>query len=124
MRAAPDLEIPGSTVHFPVSGIRFPKWTAAAVVVFAAGLTAAVAHRLDALQVSPEVGIRVTADGHDPAPLPTFLGVDWIGRDVPVSAEERAILPPDTGFSRKHYTSVQDRTRQRDRDILDWLSKL
>jgi hypothetical protein len=38
--------------------------------------------------------------------------LDWIGQKVPVSAVERAILPPDTGFSRKNYVSLQDRTQQ------------
>ena len=81
-------------------------------VVLAAGLVMLAARRIDALQLSPDAGVYLTADGRDPVPLPTFLGTDWIGQDVPVSAVERETLPPDTGYSRKSYISVQDRARQ------------
>lgn len=97
---------------YPVSGIRYPQWITAGVVVIAAGLVVRAARRIDALQLSPDTGVYLTADGCDPVPLPTFLGADWIGQNVPVSAVERAILPPDTGYSRKNYIAVQDRTRQ------------
>jgi EpsI family protein len=95
-----------------VSGLRFRQWTVAGVVVVVAGLVVFAAHRIDALQLSPDAGVYLTADGRDPAPLPTFLGADWIGQQVPVSAVERDTLPPDTGYSRRNYISVQDRTRQ------------
>lgn len=97
---------------YPVPGPRNRQWITAGAVVFAAVLVVLAAHRIDALQISPDLGVYVTADGRDPVALPTFLGTDWIGRDVPVSAAERAILPPDTGYSRKNYISVQDRTQQ------------
>ena len=97
---------------YPVPGLRNRQWITAGAVVFAAVLVVLAAHRIDALQISPDLGVYVTADGRDPVALPTFLGTDWIGRDVPVSAVERAILPPDTGYSRKNYISVQDRTQQ------------
>ncbi len=95
----------------PPSRIRHGRWAAPAVVV-AAAVTILAARRIDALQTSPDVAVAVTADGRDPAPLPAFLGADWVGQDVPVSAVERAILPPDTGYARKNYVSVQDRTHQ------------
>ena len=84
----------------------------AVLVVIAAALVAVVARRIDAAQVSPDAGVYLSGDGHDPAPLPAMLGVDWIGQDVPVSAMERAILPPDTGYSRMNYISLQDRSQQ------------
>jgi exosortase len=101
-----------SGLQFPVLGIRNPQSMVAGVVLVVAVLVVAAARRLDTLQTSPEVGIQVTADGRDPAPLPAFLGTDWIGQDIAVSKVERAILPPDTGFSRKNYVSVQDRAQQ------------
>ena len=96
----------------PVPGLRNRQWITAGAVVSAAALVVLGAHRLDALQISPDIGVYMTADGRDPVALPTFLGTDWIGRAVPVSAVERAILPPDTGYSRKNYISVQDRAQQ------------
>jgi exosortase len=96
----------------PAASRRFSRWSAAAMVVIAAGVVALAARKIDALQFSPDAGVYLTADGRDPVPLPTFLGADWIGQEVPVSAVERATLPPDTGYSRKNYISVLDRTRQ------------
>jgi EpsI family protein len=99
------------SVDYPVSGIRYPLWATIAVVL-AAALVALAARRIDVLQPSSDVAVRVTADGRDPAPLPAFLGTDWVGQDVPVTAVERAVLPPDTGYARRNYVSVQDRTQQ------------
>jgi exosortase len=96
---------------YPVSGLRSRQWIAAMVLI-AAGVVALAARKIDALQLSPDAGVYLTADGRDPVPLPTFLGADWIGQEVPVSTVERDTLPPDTGYSRKNYISVQDRTRQ------------
>ena len=100
---------PGS---IPVSGIRHRKWGAAAAVVLASAVVAFAARRIDARQLSPDAGVYLTADGRDPAPLPTFLGTDWIGQQVPVSAVEHATLPPDTGYARENYVAVQDRREQ------------
>jgi exosortase len=83
-------------------------WTAGAVVL-AAGLVAWAAHRIDGLQVSPRVGVRLAADGLNPVELPDFLGVHWIGEPAEVTAIERAVLPADTGFSRKNFISARDR---------------
>ncbi|HTO02366.1 MAG TPA: EpsI family protein [Opitutus sp.] len=55
-------------------------------------------------------GIRLTENGADPIELPAFLGTEWIGRQTEVSAVERAILPADTGFSRRTYVSVANRS--------------
>ncbi|MFI5336582.1 MAG: exosortase-associated EpsI family protein [Opitutales bacterium] len=82
------------------------------LVWVAAGGVMLAAHRLDALQVSPQVGVKLAADGLNPAPLPGFIGVDWAGRPAEVTEVERTMLPADTGFSRKTYVSLRDRRQQ------------
>lgn len=57
-------------------------------------------------------GVALAADGVNPVELPAFLGTEWIGRRAEVTAVEREILPPDTGYSRKDYVAVAD-PRQR-----------
>lgn len=91
---------------------RFPRWGGTAVVVLAAVLVMFAAHRLDTVQVRPEVGIATASNGRDPADLPSFLADGWIGQDVPVSAIEHEVLPPDTGFARKNYVWLHDSARQ------------
>jgi EpsI family protein len=56
--------------------------------------------------------VRLAADGQNPVELPVFLGTEWIGRRLAVTAVERDILPPDTGYSRKQYVAVADPGRQ------------
>jgi hypothetical protein len=75
-------------------------------------LVGVVAGRLDTLQARPEAGVATAANGRDPADLPSFLAGGWLGEEVPVSAAEREILPPDTGFARKNYVWLHDRARQ------------
>jgi EpsI family protein len=58
------------------------------------------------------VGIVLAADGRQPAELPTFIGVDWIGKAADVTSVEREVLPADTGFSRKVYVSIADPSKQ------------
>jgi exosortase len=91
---------------------NFLSWATAAVVVLAASLVGVVAGRLDTLQARPEAGVATAANGRDPADLPSFLAGGWLGEEVPVSAAEREILPPDTGFARKNYVWLHDRARQ------------
>jgi exosortase/archaeosortase family protein len=55
---------------------------------------------------APQCGISLAADGINPAELPPFIGDTWIGRRQEVSAVERQILPPDTGYSRRVYHSL------------------
>lgn len=80
-----------------------------------AGLAGAEILFLHQLQASParggEVGVALAPGGRDPVELPAFLGTDWIGRRTDVSAVEREILPPDTGYSRKLYVPVSDPRR-------------
>jgi exosortase len=82
-------------------------WPAVVVVVFA-GVVMSVAHRLDAIEVSPRVGINLAVDGINPVALPVYLGVNWEGQPVDVTPIEREVLPPDTGFSRKSYVSLHN----------------
>jgi len=91
---------------------RSHRWAIAAAVVLASVLVAVAAGRLDTLQASPDVGILLKAGGQDPADLPSYLAGGWMGQDVPVSAAERAVLPPDTGYSRKNYVWLHNASRQ------------
>jgi EpsI family protein len=110
----------------PEGGAMAPCWTAplagagreararwvALTFVVAAAAGAGFARQLDALPVRSDTGVRLAADGRNPADLPAFVGTDWIGRRVEVSDVERDILPPDTGFSRRYYVALQDPRRQ------------
>ena len=81
-------------------------WAAGAVVVvLAVGEMFFLAH-LAALPPQGGAGVRLAADGLNPVELPAFLGTEWIGRRAEVSAVERDILPPDTGYSRRNYVAV------------------
>lgn len=53
-------------------------------------------------------GVVLSGAGANPAELPTFLGANWMGHRVEPEAVERAILPPDTGFSRKFYVNLDE----------------
>jgi exosortase/archaeosortase family protein len=87
-------------------------WITASVVVVGAATVALAARTIDRLQVSPRTGVNLAADGLNPIALPNFLGLDWAGQAVPVSAVEREVLPADTGYSRKNYVSLSDRRQQ------------
>lgn len=63
-------------------------------------------HRLRSLPPRGEVGVWLSADGKNPVDLPAFLGTEWIGRRAEITAIERDILPPDTGFARKNYVPI------------------
>lgn len=91
--------------------IRTPQFTLRnwAVVLVVSGFAAgemAFLHHLANAPARGGAGVRLAADGRDPVELPAFLGTEWIGRRTEVTAVEREILPPDTGFSRKLYVPV------------------
>ena len=79
----------------------------AVVVGFAVAEMFFLAH-LASLPPRGRAGIKLGADGENPVELPVFLGTEWIGRRAEVSAIEREILPPDTGYARKDYVAVAD----------------
>jgi EpsI family protein len=93
--------------------LHTPRWigAAAAVVVGLAVIEMVFLHRLAQSPARGEVGVVLDADGVNPVELPAFLGTEWIGQRTEVTAVEREILPPDTGFSRKNYAFVGDRSR-------------
>jgi exosortase len=86
----------------PVRGVL----ACVALVAVGAGATAWATTRLDALPVRSTAGVRVEARGVDPIALPPFLGGVWGARDAEVTDVERKLLPPDTGYSRKHYVRL------------------
>ena len=81
-------------------------------VAVMAAVTVLLIGRLEALSVKARAGVPLAADGINPAELPVFLGSDWIGQAEAISAVERELLPEDTGYARKTYVSLDDRTRQ------------
>ena len=85
-------------------------WVAVAVVALAVGEMVFL-HHLARLPARGGAGVALAADGVNPVELPTFIGTDWIGQRVEVSAVEREILPPDTGYSRRLYVNLADRSR-------------
>lgn len=84
-------------------------WGSVAAVVLAAAGVAVATRALDRVQVDARTGVKLAADGLNPVTLPNFIGLDWAGQNAAVSAVERGVLPPDTGFSRKNYVSLHDR---------------
>jgi exosortase len=79
---------------------------AVAVVLAVAAEAAYLSHRSSA-PLDDRPGVVLAADGSNPAELPTFLGSDWMGRRLEPEPIERAILPPDTGYSRKLYVNLE-----------------
>lgn len=91
-------------------GIKAWRVAGGAVVLVAAATL--VIQRLDTRAPQIVTGVKLADNGIDPAPLPEFLGNDWIGQRVDVTRTERELLPPDTGYSRRNYVSIADRGRQ------------
>ncbi len=87
-------------------------WRTAAAAAGLAGLTLAGLYALTQAPPRGKAGVVLAADGANPAELPAFLGTEWIGRRAEISAVERELLPPDTGFSRKTYVAVADPRQQ------------
>lgn len=84
-------------------------WPVAGVVVLAALGAGWAAQVVKGRAVPERTGVRLAAAGVDPVALPHLLGLDWAGQEVAVTAVEREILPPDTGFSRMNYFSLSNR---------------
>jgi EpsI family protein len=87
-------------------------WRLAGAVVALAALTAWFTQRVDQWPVLGGAGIALAEDGINPADLPAFLGTEWIGQRAAITAIEREVLPPDTGFARRNYVSTENRQDQ------------
>jgi exosortase len=101
-------QLPSSISHLRESR----TWLAAAVIVVLAVSEMLFLGRLAALPPRGEVGVRLAEDGINPAELPAFLGLDWIGRRTEVTAAEHAVLPSDTGYSRRDYVNIPNPQQQ------------
>ena len=84
-------------------GTVAPAW---ALVALAAAVGAFLSYR-SSLPPEERTGVLLAAGGSGPVELPTYLGSEWMGHRVEPEAIERAILPPDTGFSRKLYVNLE-----------------
>jgi EpsI family protein len=83
-----------------------------AVVALAAVGTVALVDQVEAMGARAQPGIPLAEDGLNPAPLPQFIGTEWIGQETEVTAIEREMLPADTGYARRIYVSLDDRREQ------------
>ncbi len=84
---------------------------AGVIVVLAAGECVWLAN-VAARPGRGRAGVRLAEDGKNPAELPAYLGIEWSGEPQAVTAAEREILPPDTGYSRKLYFNHHDPSKQ------------
>ncbi|MBS0632852.1 MAG: EpsI family protein [Verrucomicrobia bacterium] len=101
----PEQIIPDTGSRKPDTGGRWRTVAVGVVVGLAVGEMFFLAH-LGSLEARGRVGVVLTADGKDPVDLPLFVGTEWVGRRAEVTAVEREVLPPDTGFSRRNYIEV------------------
>lgn len=108
----PSPEGSRSAFAFDLDGPPSRMRMAAFAVVSASVLAAVLLIHVSRRPASAQTGITLAADGINPVNLPAFLGADWIGRATEVSAFERKVLPPDTGFSRRIYVSLDDPAKQ------------
>jgi len=102
------LEAPATGPRWAPPEYAGPPWGVLVAVVTGALAVAAGTRWIDARATVAGAGVRLAAGQVDPVELPTFLGNAWIGRRAEVTAFEREILPPDTGYSRKRYVSLDD----------------
>jgi EpsI family protein len=96
----------------PVRPSRVHPWAVAGVTVVASIAVYLAVARLDARPPRSMTGVRLQGDGVSPVELPEFVGTEWVGRSVAVTAVERTVLPADTGYSRRNYVSIGDTGRQ------------
>ncbi len=110
---ATDAELASTTLYNTyTSPTARASWLAASVILLLAVGEMAFLHYLATRPAQGAVGIVLAADGQNPAELPAFLGTEWIGRRAEVTAVEREILPPDTGYARKTYVAVAHPAQQ------------
>jgi exosortase len=85
-----------------------PYRIAVAIIIIAGGEMLFLRH-VAMLPARGDAGVALAPDGRSPVELPAILGREWVGWPAPVTAIEREILPPDTGYSRMQYVSSRDR---------------
>ncbi len=95
-----------------VRSTRVGPWLVAGLTVVAAVAVCLVALRLDARPAQAVAGVKLQDDGVSPVGLPAFIGTEWIGQSVDVTAVERTVLPGDTGYARRNYVAMRDRREQ------------
>lgn len=82
------------------------------IILLLAGASCLSVYRMQTASASGSTLVKLTSEGQ-PMAFPAFLGegstdLGWAGRRYPVTAVEREVLPPDTGFSRMYYQSLDD----------------
>jgi exosortase len=82
------------------------RWLITGAVLASAFGVSVATMRLDRLPMRSAAGVKLEESGINPAALPDYLGAEWAGQAAPVTDVERAVLPPDTGYSRKNYTRL------------------
>jgi exosortase len=80
----------------------------AAAILLAVIAEAAFLSYRSSLAPEGKPGVILAKDSVNPVELPTFLGTQWMGRVIEPTEVERAILPPDTGYSTKLYFNLDD----------------
>jgi exosortase len=98
----------GSPAGVPLPGAALGAGKVAAAALLCAAAEALFLSYRASLPSVETPGVILAADGANPVELPTYLGSSWMGHRVEPEAVERAILPPDTGFSRKYYVDLDD----------------
>jgi EpsI family protein len=94
---------------FGAAGSRVPLYlVGGAILAMMVGEMLFLQH-LASTRPAGKAGVALDASGVNPIELPAFIGTDWIGRRTDVTPVERAVLPADTGFSRRTYVSLADR---------------
>jgi EpsI family protein len=114
-RVTPPASGPATRATETGASVRVAQRTAVVCLAAAAvgiGLSMAVIRQIDRRPAVANAGVALAENGRDPAPLPEDVGADWFPQRVEVTAVEREILPPDTGYSRKNYLSLSDRAHQ------------
>jgi exosortase len=107
--ASPELPItaqqPPDEIEPPIEASRRPALFLFIVIPLVLGEMVALSSVSSSARPG-EAGVRLSANGIDPAALPAFVGTEWMGRRAEVTPLEREILPADTGFSRRNYISL------------------
>jgi EpsI family protein len=95
---------------FGAVGPAVPPYRVAGIILALIAGEMVFLHHLSQARPVGIAGVQLDSSGANPVELPAFIGTEWIGRRTEVTPIERAILPADTGFSRRTYVSLADRS--------------